>query len=122
MFNSSIKQEVYKAISDRKAIKAVSYANYVCTSGDNTDSIIKAMLKSYDETLDFLKNADEEVFATCVEGLVEFCEKYKSWEVYKLFESAGKKYPNINDICIFDYFEICSEAKSVLDDLNPIEK
>lgn len=122
MFNSSIKQEVYKAISDRKAIKAVSYANFVCTSGDDTEFIINAMLKNYDDTLNFLKNGNEEVFATCVEGLVEFCTKYKSWKVYELFENAGKKYPNINDICIFDYFETCNEAKRVLNDLNPIEK
>lgn len=53
---------------------------------------------------------------------MEFCEKYKSWEVYELFENAGKKYPNINDICISDYFETCNEAKRVLNNLNPIEK
>lgn len=77
------------------------------------------MKKDFDETVNLLKNANKEEIAVAIEtldDLVVFFSKEESKQIIEIFKQKLQEFPDVGDVCEFDYLDQIQEAESILQD------
>ena len=113
----TIKEEFRDILDARERGKLQDMQAYTISHGYDHESIRKLLCRNYEETIAFLRAANKEEIATAVEILDSLVEVFKSKEIVEIFQAKGIEFPDVDDICEFDYFECIEEAESYLEEL-----
>ena len=113
----TIKEEFRDILDARERGKFQDMQAYTIAHGYDHETIRKLLYRNYEETIAFLRAANKEEIATAVEILDNVVEVFKSKEIIKIFQAKGVEFPDVDDICEFDYFECIKEAESYLEEL-----
>ena len=113
----TIKEEFRDILEARERGREQDIDLYTLAHGYDHERIRKLLYRNYEETIAFLREANKEEIATAVEILDNLVEMFKSKEIIEIFQAKGVEFPDVDDICEFDYFECIEEAKSYLDEV-----
>ena len=113
----TIKEEFRDILDARERGKLQDMQSYAIAQGYDHETIRKLLNRNYEETIAFLRAANKEEIATAVEVLDNLVEVFKSKEIVEIFQAKGIEFPDVDDVCEFDYFECIEEAKSYLEEL-----
>lgn len=116
----TIKEEFRKILQARARCKEQDIKAYIIAHGYDHGTIFKLLCRNYQETIEFLSNADEKEIATTVEvldDLVRFFSKEQAKELIGVFKKKGIEFSNIQQYCDYDYIEQIEMAESYLEEL-----
>ena len=113
----TIKEEFCEILNARERGKAQDLELYTIAHGYDHETMRKLLYRNYEETIAFLRSANKEEIATAVEILDNLVGVFKSREIIQIFQEKGVEFPDVDDICEFDYFECIEEAESYLEEL-----
>ena len=113
----TIKEEFRGILEARERGKLQDLELYTIAHGYDHETMRKLLCRNYEETVAFLRVADKEEIATAVEILDNLVAVFKSREIIEIFQEKGVEFPDVDDICGFDYFECIEVAESYLEEL-----
>lgn len=113
----TLKEEFREILDARERGKLQDLELYTIAHGYDHETMRQLLCRNYEETIAFLCAANKEEIATAVEILDNLVTMFKSREIIEIFQEKGVEFPDVNDICEFDYFECIEEAESCLEEL-----
>ena len=113
----TLKEEFRGILEARERGKLQDLELYTIAHGYDHETMRKLLCRNYEETVAFLRVADKEEIATAVEILDNLVAVFKSREIIEIFQEKGVEFPDVDDICEFDYFECIEVAESYLEEL-----
>lgn len=112
----NVKTAFQDILDARERGKLQNLELYTIAHGYDHETMRKLLCRNYQETIDFLRVANKEEIATAVEILDDLVAVFKSREIIEIFREKAVEFPNVNDVCEFDYFECIEETESWLDE------
>ncbi len=113
----TLKEEFREILDARERGKLQDMELYTIAHGYDHETMRKLLYRNYEETIEFLRSANKEEIATAVEILDNLVGVFKNREIIQIFQEKGVEFPDVDDICEFDYFECIEEAESYLERL-----
>lgn len=113
----TVKEQFEYLLQTRKIAKQDSA--YPTCAGFDIRDIALTLKKDFNETVSLLKNANKEKIAVAVEtldDLVVFFTKEESKRLIEIFKQKLQEFPDVDDVCEFDYLEQIQEAENILQD------
>lgn len=114
---STVKEQFEYLLQTRKIAKQDS--TYPICTGFDISAIALTLKKDFNETVSLLKNANKEEIAVAVEtldDLVVFFSKEESKKIIEIFKQKLQEFPDVDDVCEFDYLDQIQEAENILQD------
>ena len=115
--NVSLKEKFREILVARETGKLQDEAAYITAKGYEHEEMCRLLCRDCQETIDFLWSADKKEIAVAIEILDNLVDRFKSWEIIEISKKKAAEFPDVNDICEYDYFESIEEAESYLKEL-----